>query len=86
MQWGTMNSKVGKWGNSLGIRIPRRVVTDLGLEVGSQLNLQQVSGSIVRGPVVTDTIEYDLDEMLACIPPETLHPETDWRMSVGREQ
>jgi antitoxin MazE len=80
-----MNLQVGKWGNSLGMRIPVALAKELGIRDGSELDLQQISGSLVLRPVVKAEVEYSLEEMLAQITPESLHGETDWGAPEGRE-
>ena len=79
-----MNIQITKWGNSLGLRIPSAIAKELGLHDGSQLDLQEIQGSLVLRPVQTNP-EYSLEAMLAEITPETLHEETDWGISKGKE-
>ena len=81
-----MHTQVSKWGNSLGVRIPGALAKELGLRDGSEVDLQQVSGSLVLRPIVKEGIQYSLAELLAQIRPETLHGETDWGMSEGAEE
>ena len=81
-----MNIQVGKWGNSLGVRIPGTLAKELGLHDGSELDLQQVSGTLILRPVVRNEIEYSLEEMLARVTPESLHGETDWGAPAGKEE
>jgi len=81
-----MHIQVGKWGNSLGVRIPGILAKELGLKDGSQVDVQEVSGSLVLRPVVKHRIEYSLEEMLAHMTPESLHSETDWGSPEGREE
>lgn len=81
-----MNITVGKWGNSLGVRIPGALAKELGLQDGSQLDLQNVSGTLTLRPVAPKEIEYSLEELLSQITPESLHRETDWGSTAGREE
>jgi len=80
-----MNIYVGKWGNSLGLRIPGAVAKELGLHNGSELDLQTISGTLVLRPVPTPDANLSLDDLLAAITPETIHEETDWGDPQGRE-
>ncbi len=34
--------KVSKWGNSLGVRLPKEIVLELGLQEGDEINLSVV--------------------------------------------
>jgi len=80
-----MHIQIGKWGNSLGVRIPGALAKELGLHDGSELDLQQVSGTLILRPVVKEGVEYSLEAMLAQVTPETLHGETDWGSPKGKE-
>src|SRR5579862_4477060 len=81
-----MNIQIGKWGNSLGLRIPGPLAKELGLHDGSEIDLQHVDGALVLRPVAPEQ-EYifKLEELLACISPETIHPETSWGEPEGNE-
>ncbi len=45
-----MNTKIQKWGNSLGLRIPKSFAEEAGVEAGSEVDLTVEDGQlIVRG-------------------------------------
>ncbi|MEK3937074.1 AbrB/MazE/SpoVT family DNA-binding domain-containing protein [Sporosarcina sp. FSL W7-1349] len=75
---------VQKWGNSLGIRIPKEVADWIGIDQGSELELH-VSGreSITLKPK-RPRKKYTLEELLAQITPENRHEEIDFETE-GRE-
>ncbi len=77
-----MNTQVGKWGNSLAVRIPGTYVKELELEEGMELEVTHVEGGLLLRP---RKHEYTLDELLAQITPENIHGETDWGSAVGGE-
>ena len=77
-----MNARVGKWGNSLAVRIPGTYAQELGLAEGAELELTRVDGGLLLRPRKR---EYQLDELLEQITPERIHGETDWGSAVGRE-
>ena len=74
-----MKTKIQKWGNSLGLRIPQSVATAAGLE----------SGSLVEVVVVDKHIEVvpspSLEELLAAVTPENVHGAVDDGGPTGRE-
>ena len=73
-------SRVAKWGGSLAIRIPKPVAEQWGVQEGSAIEMFSEGDSVVlrkKG--------YDLEEMLAQIEPEHLHPEWDTGPAMGRE-
>lgn len=64
-----MRSSIQKWGNSLGMRIPKSIVSQAGFHSGSQVEIVAEDGFIAIYPK-----KYTLDELLEGITPETLHP------------
>ncbi len=77
-----MKIQVGKWGNSLAVRIPGTYAKELDLEEGAELEVTRVDGGLL---LRTRKPEYTLKALLAQIKPENLHGETDWGSPVGRE-
>lgn len=77
-----MNTQVGKWGNSLAVRIPGTYAKELELKEGAELEVTRVDGGLLLRPRKR---EYTLDELLAGIKPGHMHGEADWGPAVGRE-
>ena len=71
---------VGKWGNSLGLRIPKALAEQVGLQDGTAVEITVESGRLVIVPA-----QKSLDVLLARITPENLHGETDDGLAVGQE-
>jgi antitoxin MazE len=70
-----MTSKVLRWGNSLGVRIPAEHARKLGLEDGSAIEIRLESGRIVIEPVpVVPTVE----ELLSRIRAHNRHDDLHW--------
>ena len=78
-----MRKKVNKWGNSLGLRIPKLVAAEVGLEENSLVNLTIVNGSIVISPERKTPLE--LEAMLKQVTEENLHGEVNTGPAIGRE-
>ena len=78
-----MLTKVQKWGNSLGLRLPSKVAKDLHVENGTEVDVQVVRGKLVITPV--ETRKYSLDELLAEVRPGNLHDEALKGPPRGRE-
>lgn len=73
-----------KWGNSLGIRIPKEAADKLGIAQGSEIELQvNQNKNITLTPKKTRK-QYTLEELLAEITPENRHLEIDFGIE-GRE-
>jgi antitoxin MazE len=77
-----MNAQVVKWGNSLAVRIPGTYARELGPAECAELELTRVDGGLLLRPRKR---EYQLDELLEQITPDSIHGETDWGSAVGRE-
>src|SRR5271169_3944966 len=78
----TMKTQVGKWGNSLAVRIPGIYAKELDLADGVELEVTRVDGGLL---LRQQKHNYRLEELLAKITPENIHGETDWGSPVGRE-
>lgn len=74
-----------KWGNSLGIRIPKEAAERIGINQGSEL-LLSVSGNQSTITLTPKKVrkEYNLDDLLSRITPENRHKEIDLGIE-GRE-
>jgi len=78
-----MRKKVNKWGNSLGLRIPKLVAAEVGIEEDSLVNLTIVNGSIVISP--ERELPLELEAMLKQVTEESLHGEVNTGPTIGRE-
>ncbi|EMJ92386.1 MULTISPECIES: AbrB/MazE/SpoVT family DNA-binding domain-containing protein [Leptospira] len=76
-----MESIIQKWGNSLGIRIPKSMATELELNDGSHVELQYEGDKIVIYP----TKKVSLEEKLSKITKQNLHSEISSGDSIGKE-
>ncbi|MCS7464304.1 AbrB/MazE/SpoVT family DNA-binding domain-containing protein [Paenibacillus doosanensis] len=72
--------QVQKWGNSLGIRIPKSLAMKAGIEEGTEVDLDIEEGHIVIKPKSTT-----LDELLSQITPDNIHTEISTGEPQGRE-
>lgn len=72
---------VSKWGNSLGVRIPKEVASQLGLRNGSPVDVVTEGNRIVISP---KRPRFTLEELLANVTPE-IREAFDWSFDVGRE-
>jgi antitoxin MazE len=77
-----MQTQIGKWGNSLAVRIPGAYAKDLDLKEGMDLDVSLVDGTILLRPHPKD---YTLQELVSRITPENRHEETDWGKPLGKE-
>ena len=76
-----MEAVVKKWGNSLGIRIPNLIVSELSLKDGSCVDINDRGNEIVITPIQKNR----LSEMLSKINDQNLHGEIGTTGPVGKE-
>ena len=74
-----------KWGNSLGIRIPKEAADRIGIQQGSEIELC-VTGNVTIITLKPKRLQKKstLEELLAQITPENRHKEIDFGIE-GRE-
>ncbi len=82
-RWAVMNTKIQKWGNSLGLRIPKSVAEDAGVEAGSEVDLTVEDGQLIVTPLRRP--KYRLRDLLRKVTPSNLHEGIDTGGPVGRE-
>ena len=78
-----MQTKVQKWGNSLGVRIPRGLAEEVGLGAGTEVSLTAKDGELVLSPTVPSRLR--LADLLEGITPENIHGSVDTGDAVGAE-
>ena len=78
-----MRTKIQRWGNGLGLRIPRSFVQDAGVEAGSEVELSIRHGELVVK--ATRRRKYRLSELLRKVTAKNIHAEVDAGAPVGRE-
>ena len=76
-----MQTKVTRWGNSLGIRILQWMAEQLKITEGIEVDIGLKNNSIV-----INKPKLSLQEMLDNISESNLHGEFDSGMPVGREE
>lgn len=78
-----MVTKIQKWGNSLGLRIPKSFAKEAGVEEGSAVDISIQGGSLVIKTV--RPLRYELGDLLSEIREDNLHDEISTGQPVGRE-
>ncbi len=78
-----MNARIQKWGNSLAVRIPKALATEVGLADETPVELLLQEGRLVVAPRARKGVR--LDQLLARITPENLHTEVDTGHAMGAE-
>jgi antitoxin MazE len=78
-----MQAKVQKWGNSLGVRIPRGLAEEVGLGAGTEVGLTAKDGELVLRSSLPNRLR--LPDLLVGITPGIIHASIDTGDAVGAE-
>ena len=80
-----MVTRIQKWGNSQGLRIPREVLKEARVEVGDEVDVAADDGAILIRPVRRVRGRHKLQDLLARIPKDYRAEEIDWGGPRGKE-
>ena len=75
-------TQLSKWGNSLGLRLPKSIAREARLGEGDIVAVSVDKGAIVIRP---SRPRYSLDELVGRITAKNRHRESDWGRPVGDE-
>jgi antitoxin MazE len=78
-----MLTKIQKWGNSLGLRIPKSLAREASVEAGSTVDIAIEDGGLVVRPLRRP--RYTLAELLREVNARNRHEEVSTGEPVGRE-
>ncbi|MFY8092844.1 MAG: AbrB/MazE/SpoVT family DNA-binding domain-containing protein [Niveispirillum sp.] len=73
---------ISKWGNSLGLRIPKGVAEDINLQDGMSVDVRAVDGAIIIKPAPQ---KVTIDTLMQSYRPEHRHQDIDLGGPVGKE-
>jgi len=77
-----MRTRIQRWGNSLGLRIPKLYAEEAQLKQHSEVDLIVENGRLVVMPCGPN---HRLDDLLAGVTDQNLHGEQDFGEAAGRE-
>jgi antitoxin MazE len=72
-----------RWGNSIGLRVPKPMLQQLGLTEGSQVDVKIEDGRLVIEPA--RRVRMTMAELLQGFTPDDQPGEIGWGTPVGRE-
>lgn len=75
-------TQLSKWGNSLGLRLPKSVAREAQLDEGDTVDVSVDNGTILIRPARP---RYSLDELVNRINARNRHGESDWGGPTGHE-
>lgn len=79
-----MITRIQKWGNSLGLRLPKGVASDAGVSAGCAVDLRVENGRIIMIPLRKH--RFRLEQLLSKVTTENVHSEIDMGPTTGKEQ
>jgi len=77
-----MQVQIARWGNSLGVRIPKHMAERAGLREGARVEIEAEADRIV---ITRARPRYRLAELLQGMTPEAMREAFDWGADQGRE-
>jgi antitoxin MazE len=77
-----MQVQIARWGNSLGLRIPKELARRVGLREGSRVEIEAEGDRIV---ISSPRRRYVLAELLKDVTPQAMREAFDWGPDLGRE-
>jgi antitoxin MazE len=78
-----MRSQLTRWGNSVAVRVPKRVLEDAKLAEGDTLELVVTKPGVIS--LRATEKKPTLKSLVSAITPENRHRETDWGGPIGNE-
>jgi antitoxin MazE len=80
-----MVTKIQKWGNSQGLRLPKQILTEAQLMVGDDVDVSTSDGMIIISAAKPVRGRRSLQELISKIPKGYKPAATDWGTPVGNE-
>ena len=77
-----MQVLLSKWGNSLGLRLPKALTAEIGVSEGQKVDVRAENGCIVVEPVRKP---FTMEQMMENVTPEAMREAWDWGEDVVRE-
>jgi antitoxin MazE len=84
---GPLRTRICRWGNSTGVRLPRAMLAKARLAEGTTVKVQATSRGILLSPDKTPRPKrkYTLRQLCKGMTPAKSHPEFAWGAPVGSE-
>ena len=86
------NANVSKWGNSLGVRLPKALTEEMNVEAGDKIHFTVTEHGVFTCRIVkkraikTPIPVQSLEELFADFHEETRLEEFDWGQDIGLER
>ena len=77
-----MHVQLSKWGNSVGLRLPRALASQIGVQEGQKVNVIAEGGRLIIEPIA---VAWSLEDLLVGMTPLAMADAFNWGEDVGRE-
>ena len=77
-----MRTRIGKWGHSLAVRIPKAFAEESGFGDKTEVDMTMAGGKLI---ISAPEPGYTLENLVKDITPDNRHGATDWGEAAGRE-
>ncbi len=77
-----MRTRIGKWGHSLAVRIPKAFAEESGFGDKTEVDMTVSGGKLV---ISAPDLGYTLETLVKDITPDNRYGATDWGEAAGRE-
>lgn len=81
-----MYTKIQKWGNSQGLRIPKLMLEQVQSAVGDEVEIYSQEGKIIIEPTKRIRGKFSLESLVNQIPEDYTVEEVDWGKALGKEE
>lgn len=78
-----MTTKVSKWGNSLGVRLPKNIVDSLHIGNGSEVKIERNNATIVITP--KEKMVFTVEDLIVGMTEEGVLDQFEPLKSIGKE-
>ena len=80
-----MVTRIQKWGNSQGLRLPKQILAEAQLMVGDDVDVSTSDGLIIITAAKPVRVRRSLQDLISKIPKGYRPAEMDWGTPVGNE-
>ena len=81
-----MLSKIQKWGNSQGVRIPLKVLKNSDIDIGEEIEIVVEDGKIILTPTHKIHGRFAIEDLVAEMSADYQVEEMDWDQPKGKEE